>query len=353
MSGKMLLIRADASAEIGAGHVMRCLALAQAWQRIGGCAMFALATGGELVERIRSEGAEVKNIEAEPGSIGDLGRTAEFCRQLQAEWLLLDGYHFSADYRRTLRNASPYLLLMDDGEASQPCDCDVVLNPDPNASDRRYMHKEGIQFLLGPRYALLRHEFLEFRGSRREFPETAKNVLVTLGGGDRHNVTLQVFQALQDLNDLELELTVVVGPNYQHWPSLEKALSETRHAAELRSNVENMPHLISRVDLAITAGGGTCYELAFMRVPMFLITIAKNHERAVDAYASSGAAVSAGWFNSLERGALASSLRRVICDRNLRMKLAESAGRMVDGRGAERVVETMQSIRQREGRVTA
>jgi UDP-2,4-diacetamido-2,4,6-trideoxy-beta-L-altropyranose hydrolase len=354
MSAKTLCIRADASAEIGAGHVMRCLALAQAWQKTGGSAIFALAAGTELESRIRSEGAEVTRIHAQPGSREDADQTASLCTRMQAEWLVLDGYHFSVDYRRSMRSASPYLLLMDDGAECQPSECDVVLNPDPDAAAGMYSQRDtSTELLLGPRYALLRREFLEFHNERSDIAETAKRVLVTLGGGDHHNVTLQVVEAMQDLNDLELDITVVIGPSYEHRESLQAAIAESARGATLLWNVANMPELMARSDLAITAGGGTCSELAFMKVPMFLITMAKNHERAVDAYARAGAAFNAGWFSSLERSALAACLRRVICDPELRRKLMENAARMVDGKGPARVVETMHAICHRRKKVTA
>jgi UDP-2,4-diacetamido-2,4,6-trideoxy-beta-L-altropyranose hydrolase len=355
MPAKTLFIRADASAEIGAGHVMRCLALAQAWQKTDGSAIFALAAGGiELESRIRSEGAEVVRIHAQPGSREDADQTMSLCTRLQAEWLVIDGYHFSANYRRSMRSASPNLLLMDDGLETQPCECDVILNPDPDAAAGMYSQRDTpTELLLGPRYALLRREFLEFHNERSDIAQTATRVLVTLGGGDHHNVTLQVVEAMQGLNDLELDITVVIGPSYEHRESLQAAIAKSTRAATLLCNVANMPELMARADLAITAGGGTCYELAFMKVPMFLITMAKNHERAVDSYARAGAAFNAGWFSSLERSTLAACLRRVICDPELRRKLMEYAARMIDGKGASRVVEAMHAICHRRKKVTA
>jgi spore coat polysaccharide biosynthesis predicted glycosyltransferase SpsG len=112
-----------------------------------------------------------------------------------------------------------------------------------------------------------------------------------------------------------------------------------------------MPQVISHAELAISAGGGTCYELAFMKVPMFLITMARNHERTVEAYGWAKAAVAAGWFHALERKSLAASLRGLIGDSTLRRELVKNARRMVDGRGAQRVVEAMYSM-YGESRVT-
>jgi UDP-2,4-diacetamido-2,4,6-trideoxy-beta-L-altropyranose hydrolase len=350
MPGETLLIRADAGAEMGAGHVMRCIALAQAWQKAGGRTVFALATGTELEGRIRSQGAEVVKIKARSASDADADETAKLCSRLHADWLVIDGYHFSDAYRRSMRALPLRLLLMSDGvegdeSQAHAWKCDIALNPDPDVVAQALSRpNDNVVCLHGSRYALLRREFLDFRGAPRRIPDNARRVLVTLGGGDNHNVTHQVLDALTDLNHLDLELTLVVGASYQYSQPLQAAVDSSRQTAKLLRNADNMPELMAQADLAITAGGGTCYELAFMQVPMFLITMAKNHERAAGAFASAGAAFHAGWFSSLSRESLAASLCGVIGDGELRTKLITQAGRMVDGKGAERVVEAMHAV---------
>lgn len=346
MPGKTLLIRADASAEIGVGHVMRCAGLAQAWRNQGGSSVFVLATGpSDLEQRLCSEASEVVRICAEPGGGEDAAQTKELGQRYNAQWLLLDGFHFSTDYRACVRNGTHRLMLMDDLGDLPPCRCDLVVNSNPQASDAIYTRcEEQTRLLLGPRYALVRQEFLEFQGHLADVPEKARRVLITFGGADPHNVTLQVAQALNSLDDLQLDLTVVVGASNPHRASLRAAVDGSAHVARLLVDVRNMPELMSHADLAITAGGGTCDELAFMKVPMFLVIMAKNHERTVEAYGEAKAAYAAGWFDSLGRRDLAASLRRVVSDQELRNNLRDNASRMVDGLGAQRVVQAMLEI---------
>jgi len=337
-----LLVRSDASHEIGSGHVMRCIALAQAWQENGGRAIFALARGMELEGRIIAEGSEVVKIDAEPGTAEDAAQTAVILSRSEACWRVVDGYHFPSDYHARLRDAAGHLLLMDNGEGVLPYDCDLVVNPDCDASRTRYGGtNRRTRFLLGPRYAPLRREFLESVIARPEIRKTAKRILISFGGGDQHDVTLQVIDALNEIRNLELDLTVVVGASYLFQERLKAALEKSGHRTRLLCNVKNMPELMMTADLAVTAGGGTCYELAFMKVPMFLIVMASNHEQSAQGLGASAAAYNAGWFSSLNKSALAESLRAVICDQTLRRQLVENGARMVDGRGANRVVETM------------
>jgi UDP-2,4-diacetamido-2,4,6-trideoxy-beta-L-altropyranose hydrolase len=354
MPTKTLLIRADANAEIGIGHVMRCVALAQAWRESGGNVIFALANGPkELEARICSEGLNVVRLSAKLGSLEDAAETTALCVRCGAHWIVVDGYHFPSDYFGNLRTNVSRLLLMDDDERSASRKCDIILNADPHASEAMYAQRsEQTRLLLGPRYALLRQEFLDFPKGHPSIPEQARKLLITFGGGDSHNVTLQVLGALQRLTDLELDIDVVVGATNPHRASLEEALAKSSQVARLLLNVDSMPKLMAGAELAISAGGGTCYELAFMKVPMFLITMAKNHEQAVKTFGQKIAAFSAGWFSTLKSDSLASSIRSVIFDQKFRKELVENANRMVDGRGAKRVVETMFEMSRRDRGVT-
>ena len=132
-----------------------------------------------------------------------------------------------------------------------------------------YANREAhTRLLLGTRYVLLRREFWPWRGWRREIPAVARKVLVTLGGGDPDNVTLKVIRALAQVEIEGLEAVVVVGPANPHLEELQAAVKDTPHPIRLESNVTNMPELMAWADVAITAGGSTCWETAFMGLPI-------------------------------------------------------------------------------------
>src|SRR5215831_2477456 len=115
MPSNTIVIRSDASSEMGIGHVMRCLALGHAWQRYGGKVVFALAQGAsELEDRILSRDVEVARVEAVPGTKEDSGWTLRLAERYHADWLVIDGYHFSADYLRSLATSKPRLLVIAD-----------------------------------------------------------------------------------------------------------------------------------------------------------------------------------------------------------------------------------------------
>ncbi len=115
MDSRKLLIRVDANVKIGTGHVMRCLALAQAWQDRGGDVVFAMAeSSAGIDERLRLEQAQISRLDAMPGSADDAAQTASLARELQADWAVVDGYHFDSAYQRFLKDTGLQLLIIDD-----------------------------------------------------------------------------------------------------------------------------------------------------------------------------------------------------------------------------------------------
>jgi len=342
MASGNLLIRCDANFVIGTGHVMRCLALAQCWQEAGGRVSFLLGPGGaEIHERLSSQGVEVRTLSVAVGSSEDAEETARLTERCEAAWLVLDGSDFSAAYRQIVRRRSAHVLLLDDHGIGAPYDCDVLLNFAPDAAGLYPDRQSDIQYLLGPEFALLRQEFVAGGTNRAEIPALARNVLVTFGGSDPNNVTLRVLGALRQIADSRLEVRVVVGSSNPHMALLDNAAQGFPCGLSLLKDVRNMPELMAWAELGVSAGGGTCFEMAFMKVPMFLITIASNHDLTVKSLFRRNAAIGPGWFHGVTQDELASSLMNVIGSQVRRQELADHASRLVDGRGAHRVVDVL------------
>lgn len=337
-----LVVRADASVARGIGHVMRCLAIAQAWQDAGGDAVFALHDEVALQPRLRAEGVDVHVFRAEPGSGDDALQLIALARAKDAAWVAVDGYCFEESYHLALKQAGMRVLSLDDFGHARHYHADIVLNHNPEGQSVAYPgHEPSTRLLLGPSFALLRREFKLLPRTKTEAPPIARRLLVTMGGSDEPNVTERVMQALPLLQIDGLEATVVIGGGNPHKHRLRRAAESLGATVNLVENARHMPDLMARADLAITAGGVTCYELAFLRVPMFLITMAQNHERTCQVLAEQGAAIDAGWFHALDRDRLTGALKDIMVDPEQRKAMVEKASALVDGEGAARVVVSM------------
>ncbi len=141
-------MRADASAEIGTGHVMRCIALAQALKRRVTPSVFVTSTTeGRLLERLRSEASFVVSLNGETHRT-DVAFTASVAQAHDAEWIVVDGYEFGPEYRMPLRATGHRVLYIDD-IGHGPFECDVVLNQNLHGLDASYSTAAHTRLLLG------------------------------------------------------------------------------------------------------------------------------------------------------------------------------------------------------------
>jgi spore coat polysaccharide biosynthesis predicted glycosyltransferase SpsG len=208
---KRLLIRADASLSMGTGHVMRCLALAQAWQDAGGVVTLAAAASLPVLlrERLVREGIDVATVQAVAGSLGDADWVLALHAELDAGWLVLDGYHFDDRYQASVRRVAGGLLVVDDLGHLPYYSADVVLNQNITANDELYPACAVTTLrLCGGTYGLLRREFRLPSQGLRQAHGRACRVLVTMGGADADNVTGKVVRALQAMEDIEARVLV-------------------------------------------------------------------------------------------------------------------------------------------------
>jgi UDP-2,4-diacetamido-2,4,6-trideoxy-beta-L-altropyranose hydrolase len=340
----VLLLRCDATVRMGSGHVMRCLALAQAWQDAGGTALFVSASvPPALQQRLKREGCEVELLNVVQGSMDDARATGKRARERQVSWMVVDGYHFDADYQRTLKDAEARLLVLDDNAHAAHYVADVVLNQNVHAAETMYPRRETYtRLLLGTRYALLRREFWKYRGWRREIQPIARRILVTMGGTDPENVTLRVLQALDRVDIPGLEVDVILGGANPHRRSLEDAARVSHQVVRVTCDVEDMPERMVAADMAISAAGSTCWELALLQLPPALVIVAPNQARIATALHSCGAALSLGMHEHLVPDSLSSQLAGLSADAAMRCSMAVNMCELVDGFGGRRVADLIE-----------
>ncbi len=342
MLDEPLLIRADGSPEIGTGHVMRCLAIAQAWQAEGGSVYFLGEITGALESRLRDEGITLHALESTPGEKNDALEAARKAQTVGASWVVVDGYHFDGSYQHRLREEGVRVLFLEDYGHADYYEADLVLNQNIDAEEALYSNRsEDTDLLFGPRYAVLRKEFWPWRESRRTPQPEANRVLVTLGGADPDNCTELVVGAVGRLDREDLRCTVVIGGSNPNESSIAAAAERTDVSVDLRSNVNDMASLMAEHDIAVSAGGSTCWELAFMGIPNVILVLADNQRGIADGLDEEGTAVNLGWHESVGEEEIAHQVAQLIREDDQRHRMARKAQKLVDGWGTNRVVSRM------------
>jgi len=338
-----LLIRADANAVIGTGHVMRCLALAQSWRDDGGHAVFAtVAPDASVRERLLKEAVEIIEIGEPAGTEADVARTSSIAREHDAAWVVVDGYQFGADYQRALKSAGLKVLFLDDyGHAAHYC-ADAVLNQNISSDESVYHSREPYtRLLLGTKYCLLRREFNEWRKWKRQIPSSGHRVLVTMGGSDPENFTPRAIEALNLIDDDKLEASVLVGGSNVRFESLERVAAQAGRNISLHRDVSNMADQMAWADVAISAAGTTCWELCLLGLPAIVVDLAENQKPVAQELNRRGCAIHMGGATDVSAEKLATEVKRLLRSRKDREAMSSRCRQMVDGRGANRVVAAL------------
>jgi UDP-2,4-diacetamido-2,4,6-trideoxy-beta-L-altropyranose hydrolase len=342
-AARTLLVRADASALIGAGHVMRCLALTQAWQDAGGKVFFASRELPEALRgRLERQGIGVLEIDAATGTIEDARATCERARSVGAGALVVDGYPFNAEFQGAVREAvRPTLVIDDHGQAGR-YDADFVLDQNLGADTSAYEGvATGTRLLLGPRFALLRREFRERRRAEKTIPSMASRVLVTLGGGDPGNATLMVMRALDRIDAGPREIVVAVGGANERRDELAREAERLQAPIRVQYDVGDMPALMAWADVAVSAGGSTCWELAFMGVPGVTLVQAENQRPIAERLDAAGIVLNLGRATACDEEAVARAVAALCSSAERRETMSRRGRALTDGRGGERVVEEL------------
>jgi UDP-2,4-diacetamido-2,4,6-trideoxy-beta-L-altropyranose hydrolase len=264
-------------------------------------------------------------------------------RQFGAEWIVLDGYQFQASFQETVKNAGLKLLVIDDyGHASQYW-ADLILNQNTQATEDVYRNRASYcRLLLGPKYALLRREFLQWQAWKREISRCAKTMVVIMGGSDPANVSLKVLKALRLLRKDTLETRLVIGAANHNRATLQAAIRENGGLAELCYNPMDIAEVMAWADMAISGAGITCWENCFMGLPAIALVLAANQQAGAERLRSLGITDTLGRAEEVSSAEIARSIEELRQDPIRRAFMAEAGRKLVDGDGAARVVMHLQ-----------
>lgn len=341
-SGLSVAIRADGSSRIGLGHVMRCLSLAAAVRRAGGEPLFiGKGLGGVAEGLVRARGFAYASLGDHLDEAADREVTLRIVREAGAGVLLIDHYGLGPATHRYFRDAGVPLALVDDEVKVPGLECDLLLNQNVGVHEQEYAESPARVKLCGTAYVMLRDEFLRQR-PWQEKSESDLHLVISLGGADPENVTRTAAEGASACGALGT-ITVVAGPAYEHADSL-GALLAADSRITLARRPENMAALLASADLAITAGGSTCYECAYLGLPNLIIQIAQNQARVCRGLAAAGCAAFVGLGAGLTPGTMARAVSGLADDVPLRRSMGARGKGLVDGRGAERVARALLAL---------
>lgn len=320
---RKILIRTDGSAQIGLGHVVRCISLAHMLKTKFDICFFLLAPSAKII-RILDENFF---------SFVSLSSENDFFKVINKDDIVvLDGYHFNINYQKQVKQRGAKLVYIDDLHDKEYV-ADVILNHVPGISKEVYNIQEPTIFLLGSEYALIRPLFLKQARQPRKISKI-HSVFICFGGSDYKNLTTVILRTLIKEKKFE-QIVVVTGAEYNYSDELESICSQDKRISHYHAvDEEKMLSLMLRSQLAIVPASGILYEA--IAAKSFIITGKYTENQAIflQEFSKCNNVFSAWDFNDTE---LRNALKKV-------QKALYDPSVIIDGQSGERIVSALLAI---------
>lgn len=331
-----VMIRVDASPDLGLGHLMRCLSLALALKaRNVEVGFLCRSLPGFPIELVTGNGFSVHRIEPSCSQDEDAFISSEYLRQESCQWVIVD--HYSLDYRwqQRIRRKVQRIAVIDD-LANRNHDCDLLIDqnlfPDTECRYQQLVPEHCLK-LLGPQYALLRPEFRKLREDTKHEFNDLKRVLIGFGGGDDHGEIVKALNGIELLGITLEQTDVVVGDSHPN-PATIKAKCQNTVNCRFHHPAKSIAALMVRSDLAIGAGGSMIWERCCLGLPALVTITADNQVEVTQMVADFGAIINMGRGENLQAEDYQQAMMNLTPAAIKRM--SERAAGLVDGLGAQR-----------------
>ena len=349
--------RTDASNQIGTGHFMRCLTLAEELKKQGAEIRFI---SRDLPVHL-SDMLNIKSIELIPLSVQNSAETidelahASWLGINQAydakatvdalfgqvfDWIVVDHYALDIRWESIVRQHVKKIMVIDD-LADRHHDCDILLDQNHYAGMQgRYGNKvpEYCKLLLGPKYSLLREEFRTLREHVKVRNGQVKKVLVFFGGVDLNNCTFQAIEALSEI-DTKLQVDVVIGAQHPFKKLIENACEKYGYIYHVQTS--RIAQLMCQSDLAIGASGSASWERCCLGLPSLLVALADNQIAIAKELSAVNACIYMGTKDKVNLLNLKKWVTELIANPDRIRTISESAFSIADGLGVHRVSDEM------------
>lgn len=340
----MIAIRTDANKEIAMGHVMRCLAIAKQLRAMGEKVIF-FTSGDYASDFIRKNEFECcvlqykyNNKEAE------LSEFISILKRKNIECILIDSYEITEMYMESLKKEFILAYIDDLNMFKYPAD--LIINYTYNTEMSLYSkwkYDSKTRFLLGSKYVPLRPEFANVTIGCQQ---RARNIFITTGGADEHNMLLEIIHRLLNPYWSQFNKIIIAGKFYEHLIDL-KNIESQENSVKIYHDISDIAEIMKQCDIAISAGGTTIAELCACGIPTIGFAVAENQTYGLEAYAKDGIVRYAGDVRNGKNKVIDNIelyLRDFASDKKTRERQGKLAHNIIDGNGAMRIAQEIMSI---------
>jgi len=335
------IIRVDASSKIGVGHLMRCLSIADYLKAKNNNVIFL--TKSKYLENYSSaKGFKVKMLRLDITVEDELSMIKNLTAQMRVDVIILDinNYNTFSDfdtynhYLESLKNLRLFIVSFEDFKI-HPSVSDILIIPYVGAKKIKLQKEKKCKYMLGPRYYVLRNEFLDIK--QININKKIKNILITMGGSDPEGITLKVLEAL-NATEINFNLKIIIG-DFSKIADIEikNTLSNYKGSYSINRTVDNIAQIMTESDIAIINSGLTKYETSAIGLPSIVISNNKYHSELMNDFATYGTVLHLGPVNMLKKHKISEAVTNLAKDYKMRKQMSDAGKALIDDKGIDRI----------------
>jgi len=317
-----IIIRCDGSVEVGMGHVVRCLALADELRRNRDCKItFAMRKSDLGIAKVRLSYPVIQSDEKD--GIFNYKKWLSGCIQkTSADMLILDvrdglTYNEIRDLKETLGIT---ITTIDDTEDKRQAADMAFYPPVPQLTEYDWSNFTG-NLYSGWEYVIIRDCFFKaYAWTERSCPK----ILIMMGGTDPYDLTGFAVDCLKSVTT-NFSASIILGPGYSFNEYLENKLLDVQFENEIYRNPENIAQIMADSDLSIMSFGVTAYELAALGVPLIILSITEDHFESASIFEDAGIGVSMGTYKNISKSDLNKITTQLVSDNKIRKTMSHKA----------------------------
>lgn len=335
LSKTLVVIRVDSSKEIGMGHLSRCLLIAKFIQKKGVDVMFLTQEDGTCLQVVEKGYQSYKITEEEIFDISQLPHYYDY-------FILIADINSKSIFKNSksyfsnldlIRKGFQMLVTLEE-LTDYPYCSDIVIIPYFGANKIKLRECSNVVYLLGEKYFLLRDEFYN-----NDFivQKLAKNILITMGGGDPNRISLKVLSALAVLGK-EYKFYVVLGQASDISDSeLHHIMGNYKDSLVVYRNCSQISEVMMSCDIALTNSGLTKYELAALGVPTVVISNNASQSKIDIIFSEFQSSIYLGMWKKVKKDKILEVCKELLVDYDLRFKLSKNGKKLIGKKGLDSI----------------
>ncbi len=335
-----LCVRADGDGQIGLGHVLRTMTVADELARTGtGVTYLCRSLSPWAATQLERRGFGIQMLELPNGDQAqDAQATCAALAACGADAVMLDHYGLTETWTEKVKAETSLFLAVFDDRAQDVRTLDLLIDASPGreAPDYAGLIPDGALCLAGPRYAALRLEFAV--APARTKPAGPVRIAISMGGVDPTGATLTCLDALDGRSDIRL--SAILTSDAKMLAQTKARVARMTTPTQLLLDRTDMAAVLSEIDLVLGAGGTSALERCALGLPSVLAVLADNQIQNAQQLAKAGAAAV---LPELSKEAILSVLEPLLHDLARRNEMGRQAKALCDGQGAARVAKAVLS----------